>query len=71
MDFYLLLIVPAADESVDIECAVHLVSVQQGSDCSVLVWNSIQGSLKHCSVAAQSLHSHSSSDAQLTSIFTH
>ena len=32
-----------ADEPDDLECAVHLVPVQQGSDCTVLVRNTVQG----------------------------
>jgi len=36
-------VVVVVNESYDPECAVYLVSVQQRSDCPVLVWNSVQG----------------------------
>jgi len=39
----MLLLLLVADEPNDPQCAVHLVSVQQGSGRPVLVWNTIQG----------------------------
>jgi len=36
-------VVVVVDEPNDPERAVHLVSVQQGSDSPVLVWHTVQG----------------------------
>ena len=41
MHFYFVV----ANGSYDPECFVCLVSAEQGSDCSVLVWNAIQGNI--------------------------